>query len=117
MDGAEGDAERSTALNPLVSDPETIPFELPHPFLPDGSVAGEAAISCTKAGDIRIALTAETYADATVTVNGGLYDTSDWQARTVELSEEPIVITLKNIAPGDASLCMPGGYSVDVIPA
>lgn len=100
--------------HPLFSDPETIPFELPYTLLPDGTAAGEAVISCTAGGDIRIGLTAETYVDAVVTVLGGPYDISDWQGRTVELSEEPVTITLRNPTPGDASSCSPGGYTVDV---
>ncbi|MDN3254788.1 hypothetical protein [Streptomyces sp. MA25(2023)] len=119
MDGICGslpnlDTERNTDLTPLFSDPETIPFQLPYTLLPDGTVAGEAVISCTAGGDIRIGLTAETYVDAVVTVLGGPYDISDWQGRTVELSKEPVTITLRNPTPGDASSCSPGGYSVDV---
>ncbi|MFF0831607.1 hypothetical protein ACFYWF_01350 [Streptomyces sp. NPDC003344] len=108
------DTEQSTDLTPLISDPEKILFELPDTLLRDRSVAGEAVISCTAGGDIRIGLTAETYVDAVVTVLGGPHDISDWQGRTVELSEEPVRIILKNPTPGDASSCSPGGYTVDV---
>lgn len=108
------DTERSTDLTSLLSDPETIPFDLPDTVLPDGSVAGIAVISCTPVGDIHIVLTAETYVEAVVTVVGGPYDISDWQGRTAELSEEPVEITLRNPTPGDASSCLPGSYTVDV---
>lgn len=108
------DTEQNTDLTPLFSEPETIPFELSDTFLPDETVAGRTVISCTAGGDIRIVLTAETYVDAVVTVVGGPYDISDWQGRAVELSEEPVKITLRNPAPGDASSCSPGGYTVDV---
>ncbi len=110
------DVERNTSLTPVFSEPETVPFELPDSFLPDQSTAGKAVISCTAEGDIRVSMTAETFVDAVVTVEGGPYDTSNWQSRAVELSEEPVKITLRNITPGDASYCSPADYTVDVRP-